>query len=143
VFCVDWAVSALTGKPTRQMEARRGRFGTVAGLGLAAFLIFSPACHLGILNRRFVPASQRIGGAAIVLVAAGIAIARWASRHIGEFWSARITLKVDHQFVQSGPYSRVRHPIYSGILLARWARHYLSESGVRTSVWCWSFSLTG
>jgi protein-S-isoprenylcysteine O-methyltransferase Ste14 len=118
VFCVYWAVSALSVKPTRHMEAARGRLRTAAGLGVAAFLIFSPAYHLGILNRRFVPASQRIGAAAIVLVAAGIAIAIWARRHIGEFWSAPITLKVDHQLVQSGPYSRVRHPIYSGILLA-------------------------
>jgi len=92
VFCVYWAVSALNVKPTRHMEAARGRFRTAAGLGVAAFLIFSPAYHLGILNRRFVPASQRIGAAAIVRVAAGIAIAIWARRHIGEFWSAPITL---------------------------------------------------
>jgi protein-S-isoprenylcysteine O-methyltransferase Ste14 len=28
------------------------------------------------------------------------------------------TLKVDHRLIQSGPYGWVRHPIYSGLLLA-------------------------
>ena len=119
VFCVYWGVSALSVKRTQQMEAAAWRFATAAMLVVAAFLIFSRrASSLGILGRRYVPESDWIRAAAIVLVAAGIALAIWARRHIGEFWSARVTLKVDHQLIQSGPYARVRHPIYSGILLA-------------------------
>ena len=119
VFCVYWGVSALSVKRTQQMEAAAWRFATAAMLVVAAFLIFSPrASSLGILSRRCVPESDWIRAAAIVFVAAGIALAIWARRHIGEFWSARVTLKVDHQLIQSGPYARVRHPIYSGILLA-------------------------
>ena len=37
---------------------------------------------------------------------------------LGKYWSGRITLKVDHHVIQTGPYAFVRHPIYSGILLA-------------------------
>jgi protein-S-isoprenylcysteine O-methyltransferase Ste14 len=33
-------------------------------------------------------------------------------------WSARITRKTDHKVVDSGPYALVRHPIYTGLLLA-------------------------
>jgi protein-S-isoprenylcysteine O-methyltransferase Ste14 len=29
-----------------------------------------------------------------------------------------VTRKIDHQLVKSGPYAFVRHPIYSGLLLA-------------------------
>lgn len=119
VFCVYWGVSALSVKRTQQMEAAGWRFATAAMLVVAAFSIFSRrASSLGILSRRWVPESDWIRAAAIVLVATGIALAIWARRHIGEFWSARVTLKVDHQLIQSGPYARVRHPIYSGILLA-------------------------
>jgi protein-S-isoprenylcysteine O-methyltransferase Ste14 len=42
----------------------------------------------------------------------------WARVHLGQFWSARVTIKEGHELIQSGPYARVRHPIYSGILMA-------------------------
>jgi hypothetical protein len=38
--------------------------------------------------------------------------------HIGRDWSGTITVKRDHELVKSGPYRLVRHPIYSGLLLA-------------------------
>jgi protein-S-isoprenylcysteine O-methyltransferase Ste14 len=48
----------------------------------------------------------------------GLALAVWARIRLGRFWSDRIALKVDHQLVCDGPYAYVRHPIYSGVLLA-------------------------
>jgi protein-S-isoprenylcysteine O-methyltransferase Ste14 len=48
----------------------------------------------------------------------GVAIAIWARVHIGQYWSGLITLKEDHKLIQTGPYSYVRHPIYTGLLLA-------------------------
>jgi protein-S-isoprenylcysteine O-methyltransferase Ste14 len=52
------------------------------------------------------------------LVGVGVAVAWWARLYLGRMWSARITLKTDHKVVDSGPYSLVRHPIYSGLLLS-------------------------
>jgi protein-S-isoprenylcysteine O-methyltransferase Ste14 len=52
------------------------------------------------------------------MVVAGLGFSVWARRHIGQFWSSRVTLKESHRLIQSGPYARVRHPIYSGIALA-------------------------
>jgi protein-S-isoprenylcysteine O-methyltransferase Ste14 len=118
IFCLYWVVSALRVKRTQQMEAAGRRFGTVAILVVAAFLIFARRANLGILSRRFTPQSETIKAASIVLVAVGVAIAIWARRHIGEYWSSRVALKKDHHLIQSGPYARVRHPIYSGMLLA-------------------------
>lgn len=118
IFCFYWVVSALRVKRTQQMEAAGRRFGTVAILVVAAFLIFARRVNLGILSRRFIPQSEAIKAASIILVAVGVAIAIWARRHIGEYWSSRVALKEDHHLIQSGPYARVRHPIYSGMLLA-------------------------
>ena len=53
-----------------------------------------------------------------VLVAAGLGFSIWARRHLGRNWSVSVVVKEDHTLVRSGPYARVRHPIYTGILLA-------------------------
>jgi protein-S-isoprenylcysteine O-methyltransferase Ste14 len=118
IFCFYWAIGALRVKRTQQMEPAGRRFGTVAVLAGAAFLIFERRVDLGALDRRFIPDNEVIQGASIMLVAIGVAIAIWARHHIGQFWSSRVALKEDHQLIQSGPYARVRHPIYSGTLLA-------------------------
>ena len=64
------------------------------------------------------PANVPLLGVAVILMLCGFAFAIWARRHIGRFWSARITLKEGHRLIESGPYSLVRHPIYSGLLLS-------------------------
>jgi protein-S-isoprenylcysteine O-methyltransferase Ste14 len=46
----------------------------------------------------------------------GVLLAVWARRLLGRNWSGRITLKVEHELVRSGPYRVVRHPIYTGLL---------------------------
>jgi protein-S-isoprenylcysteine O-methyltransferase Ste14 len=53
-----------------------------------------------------------------VLVAAGIGYACWARVHLGRNWSSKVVLKEDHALIRTGPYRLVRHPIYSGMLLA-------------------------
>ena len=42
----------------------------------------------------------------------------WARFCIGTNWDAFVVLKEDHKLVRTGPYSIVRHPIYSGFMLA-------------------------
>jgi protein-S-isoprenylcysteine O-methyltransferase Ste14 len=53
---------------------------------------------------------------ALALVVAGAAFALWARFTIGTNWSGVVTLKQDHELMQSGPYHVVRHPIYTGLL---------------------------
>ena len=57
-------------------------------------------------------------GIAVILDVVGLSFAVWARLHLGKYWSGRITLKVDHRVIQTGPYAWVRHPIYSGLILA-------------------------
>ena len=52
------------------------------------------------------------------MVAAGIAFAVWARHYLGRNWSGTVTVKQDHELIRSGPYRLVRHPIYTGLLLA-------------------------
>jgi protein-S-isoprenylcysteine O-methyltransferase Ste14 len=57
-------------------------------------------------------------GLGLVLFALGLGFAVWARRHIGRNWGTPMTQKDEPELVTSGPYRLVRHPIYSGILLA-------------------------
>jgi protein-S-isoprenylcysteine O-methyltransferase Ste14 len=42
----------------------------------------------------------------------------WARVYLGRNWSSAPTIKEGHQLIRGGPYRFVRHPIYTGILLA-------------------------
>jgi len=55
------------------------------------------------------------------LIAAGFAFSWWARINLGSLWSGQVTKKADHRVVNTGPYRIVRHPIYTGILLAAFA----------------------
>ncbi len=57
----------------------------------------------------------------VALVAVGFAFCWWARIHLGRLWSGAVTRKADHKVIDSGPYALVRHPIYTGILLAVFA----------------------
>ncbi len=56
--------------------------------------------------------------AGAVFAAVGIACAIWARLYLGRNWSARPAVKENHELVMAGPYAYVRHPIYTGIILA-------------------------
>ena len=50
-------------------------------------------------------------------MAIGLALAIWARVTIGSDWSGSVDLKEGHRLVAHGPYSYVRHPIYTAILI--------------------------
>ena len=54
--------------------------------------------------------------AAVML--AGLLLTWWARIYLGPLWSSVITRKKDHRIVDSGPYAFVRHPIYTGLVIA-------------------------
>jgi protein-S-isoprenylcysteine O-methyltransferase Ste14 len=54
----------------------------------------------------------------LALTAVGVGISVWARLSLGSNWSGVVTLKKDHQLVRTGLYRWIRHPIYTGILLA-------------------------
>ena|SRR5450432_307436 len=58
------------------------------------------------------------GWVMVLLCVIGFAFAWWARLHLGQLWSAHVTRKADHHIVDTGPYGIVRHPIYTGIIMA-------------------------
>jgi protein-S-isoprenylcysteine O-methyltransferase Ste14 len=67
-----------------------------------------------------------IASAAFVAVTiAGFAFTWWARLTIGTLWSSGVTRKADHRIVDNGPYGLVRHPIYTGLILAAFATAFV------------------
>jgi protein-S-isoprenylcysteine O-methyltransferase Ste14 len=77
----------------------------------AMLWIFGPASA-----SRQVPAVRGVIGLGLTLT--GIAFTIWARVTLGRNWSGIVEVKQNHELVRRGPYIIVRHPIYSGALLA-------------------------
>jgi protein-S-isoprenylcysteine O-methyltransferase Ste14 len=118
VFFAFWAAMARGGKPVAERESVYSRLSHYLPLAIAAYLLAAPHIPLGLLNERFAPLSLWLVRLAAALTFAGIAFAIWARVWIAGNWSSDVTLKRDHELIVSGPYAFVRHPIYTGILLA-------------------------
>jgi protein-S-isoprenylcysteine O-methyltransferase Ste14 len=55
--------------------------------------------------------------AAMVLAPLAVALAWWATRHLGKQWRLDAALSADHELVRTGPYGLIRHPIYASMLV--------------------------
>jgi protein-S-isoprenylcysteine O-methyltransferase Ste14 len=118
VFIFYWVVSSLRVKQTKTEQNSWERMAHLAAMGVAVILLFTRAWRIGALGWRFVPEGAWPQETGIFLTSVGVAVAVWARHSLGEHWSARVTLKVDHQLICSGPYAYIRHPIYTGLLVA-------------------------
>lgn len=116
-FGLYWLITWLRVKRTKVAESLVGRLATMVPLVLAFELMFSHWLRIGPLGIRFVPADVWIACLGVILTCVGAAVAIWARYCLGQYWSARVTLKEGHRLIRSGPYAYVRHPIYSGMLL--------------------------
>jgi protein-S-isoprenylcysteine O-methyltransferase Ste14 len=47
---------------------------------------------------------------------AGLALWTWAQAELGKEWSPQLQLRGEHHLVTTGPYARVRHPLYTAML---------------------------
>jgi protein-S-isoprenylcysteine O-methyltransferase Ste14 len=113
VFWVYWLAASVGTK------SGRTRWGQFAGFRVALLLIVLLLLRLRLLRgQHSVNHDLLLGGIGLALFAAGLALAVWARVYIGSNWGMPMTQKDDPELVTTGPYHLIRHPIYSGILLA-------------------------
>lgn len=122
-FILCWLILARFNK-----KASRTPWRAVLGLrlavlaGVAVFILLRRHGMTGVFRTINHAQTLHVGTAGqwlgVGLCLVGFGFAFWARIHIGRNWGMPMSLRQGHELVTSGPYSHVRHPIYSGLMLA-------------------------
>jgi len=113
-----WVVAALFRRRTVHQQSQSSEFGQGAIAGAGFVILLNHHMPLGPLEARFLPNKPWIGWFGFAITVAGIIAMALSRIALRGNWSANVTIKQDHELVRSGPYAFVRHPLYSGVLLA-------------------------
>jgi protein-S-isoprenylcysteine O-methyltransferase Ste14 len=117
-WAIIWLVAAGGAKTTRRREPLRSEVLHRLPVLIAAALMIWRRPLPPPLMERFLPATPAVAALGVIMVAAGLGFAVWARWYLGANWSGMVTVKVQHELIRTGPYRYVRHPIYTGLLLA-------------------------
>ncbi len=119
VFIIYWIISSFSAKKS----VRRGNWWKWAWIRLIIFFIAVAVIrtvgsdtlrgHIGVL-----PLGTPGAAIGLLLCVAGVALAIWARAYLGSNWGMPMSLREGHELVTTGPYRYIRHPIYSGVILA-------------------------
>ena len=118
IFLVYWIVASFRVNKMERQEPQGEKLVRILLAVVGWYLLSKNDPRFGVLNLRFVRFHFSVFILGAVMTWAGVAFAIWARYHIGRFWSASVALKAGHELIRSGPYSRIRHPIYTGIVVA-------------------------
>jgi protein-S-isoprenylcysteine O-methyltransferase Ste14 len=132
LFTVYWAITAIRAKKNLAGPGfRRGMYFRAALLVAVILIVhFTGDRHVVRHVLRNAGTAQRddtgngflsnalVRSIGVALCALGVALAIWARTIIGRNWGMPMSLKENPELVTSGPYARIRHPIYTGVLIA-------------------------
>lgn len=117
-FILVWIVTGFSAKRSVAGSFMRGFGWRILALVVVAWLA-SNGVFTGVsLHRILYTFGQPFTALGALLSVVGVAFAIWARLYLGSNWGMPMTLRENPELVTSGPYAYVRHPIYSGLLLA-------------------------
>jgi protein-S-isoprenylcysteine O-methyltransferase Ste14 len=117
-YLAYWQAMSKGVKVTERKEPGMARLVRLVSIVCAVGLLSLPRIPLLVLHRRFLPVGDWWFWSGAVVTASGLLCSVWARHHLGKNWSQAVTLKAGHELITTGPYAVVRHPIYTGLLMA-------------------------
>lgn len=119
---VYWFVSAIGAK---RSVSRPWAWQRELGLRLGILALVLLVLRLSALYRTplelrsyLINTNVPMGVLGVVLCALGVGSAIWARAYLGRNWGLPMSQKESPALVTTGPYAYVRHPVYTGFLLA-------------------------
>jgi protein-S-isoprenylcysteine O-methyltransferase Ste14 len=124
-FVLCWLVLARFNKRASRSTPWRRRAWAVRLSIIVAILVFTwyrrrTGRVLAASTRHWLSLHPDVAGQwlGVGLILLGFGCAFWARLYLGRNWGMPMSLREGHELVTSGPYAYVRHPIYSGLILA-------------------------
>ena len=123
VVALAWGAMELS-QFSRGLEARKGAAKVGGAASRAVFLACLAAGSVFLyLAPRIVPAAVIRPGtvafaAGMAILVAGLVLRGWSFKTLGEYFTFTVMVSTDQPVVANGPYRLLRHPSYTGILLA-------------------------
>jgi protein-S-isoprenylcysteine O-methyltransferase Ste14 len=112
-FWIYWLAASVG------VKRGRTRWRQFAGIRVAGILIVLLLVRQRVFKgSHTVTSNPWLQGIGLVIFLLGLALAVWARIYIGRNWGTPMSQKADPELVTTGPYHTIRHPIYSGIILA-------------------------
>jgi len=114
VFWTYWLVMAVTAK------AGQARWTQSARVWVGTILVILLLTRLQIFKGHGTATGNNpwLLGVGLAIFVLGLVLAVWARVYLGRNWGMPMSQRADPELVTTGPYARIRHPIYSGIILA-------------------------
>jgi protein-S-isoprenylcysteine O-methyltransferase Ste14 len=113
---VFWRFAARGAKQVEQQESIGSRLSYLVPMLIVIALVMWQSWP-GWLGTQLYDGDWTEYWVGLAVLVFGLLLAVWGRRALGDNWSGRVTVKNDHELVRSGPYRRIRHPIYAGGLL--------------------------
>jgi protein-S-isoprenylcysteine O-methyltransferase Ste14 len=111
-----WYIAARFVNRAKASEGWLQRLAHMLPMACGFYMIFQWGEHRLLPTRLYKSLPAEYVGMALTI--GGLLFTVWARVHLGRYWSGIITVKEGHNLIRTGPYRFVRHPIYTGFVLA-------------------------